>query len=129
MVTLLLLPLVVGRTETALLLLGVLVRTLVLTLDERLPALTEPERLVVVPVLMLVLMLLERDVTLVVAEERFTLLLLLITAALLFGTEATLVRLPVAAALVEVAGRRPCANAPVEVMASPLASIKPIIVL
>ena len=106
-----------------------LLPTLVLTLDERFPAFTEPERLVEMLVLTLVLMLLGRDVTLVVAEERFTLLLLLVTTALLFGAEATLVRLPAAAALVEVAGRRPCANAPVEVMASPLASIKPIIVL
>ena len=70
-------------------------------------------------------------------EGRFTLLpidereveLLLVTTALLFGEAVATLRLPAAAALEFDAGRRPCAIAPVEVMASPQASIKPIIVL
>ena len=61
-------------------------------------------------------------------EERAELLLLL-TAALFFGETVATLRLPAAAALEVDAGRRPWAIAPVEVMASPLASIKPIIVL
>ena len=62
---------------------------------------------------------------------RETELLLFTTAALLLlaGVAVATLRLPVAAALELVAGRRPWAIAPVDVMASPLASIKPIIVL
>ena len=70
-------------------------------------------------------------------EGRFTLLpidereveLLLVTTALLFGEAVATLRLPAAAALEFDAGRRPWAMAPVEKMASPQASIKPIIVL
>jgi hypothetical protein len=54
---------------------------------------------------------------------------LLVTTALLFGEAVATLRLPAAAALEVVAGRRPWAIAPVDVMASPHASIKPIIVL
>ena len=68
-----------------------------------------------------------RALTLLI-EER-TELLLLLTAALFFGETVATLRLPAAAALEVDAGRRPWAIAPVEVMASPLASIKPIIVL
>ena len=68
-----------------------------------------------------------RALTLLI-EERAELLLLL-TAALFFGETVATLRLPAAAALEVDAGRRPWAIAPVEVMASPLASIKPIIVL
>ena len=75
-----------------------------------------------------VVLLLTCGVTLVAVERLDTLLLLVTVAALFFGAEATL-RLPVAAALLVAAGRRPCAIAPVDVMASPQTSIKPIIVL
>lgn len=68
-----------------------------------------------------------RALTLLI-EERAELLLLL-TAALFFGETVATLRLPAAAALLVAAGRRPCAIAPVDVMASPHASIKPIIVL
>ena len=128
------------------LVLPVTVRTfvLLLLLLERLPALLAVERLVVV-VLTLLLGLV------VVVVRLFTVLLLtvvlgfvvvvvvlctevecealLLTAAFCLGAVATL-RLPSAAALFDVdAGRRPCANAPVEIMVSPHASIKPITVL
>ena len=75
---------------------------------------------------------------LLLVEERFTVLpidereaeLLLVTAAALFlGEAVATLRLPAAAALEVDAGRRPWAMAPVEMMVSPQASIKPIIVL
>jgi len=66
-----------------------------------------------------------------VAVERLAGATLLVTvAALLFrGVAVATLRLPAAAAFELDAGRRPCAIAPVDVMASPHASIKPIIVL
>ena len=119
------LPLVVGRTV-------VLVEPLVLR--ELLPLFPVEGRTVVellplverVPVVVVVL--LTCGVTLVADERPDEVLLLVTVAALFLGAEATL-RLPVAAALLVDAGRRPCAIAPVEVMASPQTSIKPIIVL
>ena len=120
--------------------LPVTVRTfvLLLLLLERLPALVVVERLVVVVLTLLlglvvvvvrlvtVLLVLVFAVVLCPETERLELLL---TAAFCLGAVATL-RLPVAAALFDVdAGRRPCANAPVEIMVSPHASIKPITVL
>ena len=86
------------------------------------------------PLLLLVLgevdtaLLVEGRALTLLIEERAELLLLL-TAALFFGETVATLRLPAAAALEVDAGRRPWAIAPVEVMASPLASIKPIIVL
>ena len=86
------------------------------------------------PLLLLVLgevdtaLLVEGRALTLLTEERAELLLLL-TAALFFGETVATLRLPAAAALEVDAGRRPWAIAPVEVMASPLASIKPIIVL
>ena len=114
------LPPVLGRTvvlEPVLRLLVVLPvegRTVVLPLVERVPV--------------VVVLLLTCGVTLVAVGRLDTLLLLVTAAALFRGAVATL-RLPAAAALEVDAGRRPWAIAPVEVMASPLASIKPIIVL
>jgi len=75
--------------------------------------------------------------TVLLVEDRFMLLptldceevLRLVTTALFCGEAVATLRLPAAAALELDAGRRPCAIAPVEVMASPQASIKPIIVL
>ena len=104
---------------------------LVLTL-ERLPACGRLVVVVVVELLVLGLF-----TTWLLVEVRFTGLpidareveLLLVTTALLFGEAVATLRLPAAAALEFVAGRRPWAIAPVEVMVSPHASIKPIIVL
>ena len=104
---------------------------LVLTL-ERLP--TCGRLVVVVEVELLVLGLLTTGL---LVEVRFTALpidaredeLVLVTTALLFGEAVATLRLPAAAALEFAAGRRPWAIAPVEVMVSPHASIKPIIVL
>ena len=116
------LPPVVGRTL-------VLLEPVVLRLPVVLPV---DGRIVGVPLVervpLGVVLLVTCGVTLVAAGRLDTLLLLVTVAALLRGAVATL-RLPAAAALLAAAGRRPCAIAPVDVMASPLASIKPIIVL
>jgi len=98
----------------------------------------EVERLMVVVVVFVVVVdLLTTELALLremllPAEERemVALLRLLVTvAALFFCVAVATLRLPAAAALEFDAGRRPCAIAPVDVMASPQASIKPIIVL
>ena len=73
-------------------------------------------------------LLVDGRVLTLLTDER-TEVLLLFTAALFFGDTVATLRLPAAAALEVDAGRRPWAIAPNEVMASPLASIKPIIVL
>ena len=117
------LPPVLGRTVVVELLVLRLLLPVVLPVDGRTVVVVLPlvER---VPV---VVLLLTCGVTLV-ADERLDTLLLVTVAALLLGAVATL-RLPAAAALLVDAGRRPCAIAPVDVMASPQTSIKPIIVL
>ena len=115
------LPPVLGRTVV--LLEPVLRLLVVLPVDGRTVVVPLAERVPVVVVLLLTC-----GVTLVAVGRLDTLLLLVTVAALLRGAVATL-RLPAAAALLAAAGRRPCAIAPVDVMASPLASIKPIIVL
>jgi hypothetical protein len=128
-----LLPLLLLVERTTLLLVAervlLLVLMLVLTL-ERLPASGRLlfEVLVVTLVLgLFTTVLVDRLVTALPIDER-EVELLLVTTALLFGKAVATLRLPAAAALV-VDGRRPWAIAPVEVMASPHASIKPIIVL
>ena len=117
------LPPVLGRTVV--LLEPVLRLLVVLPVDGRTVVVVLPlvERVPVVVVLLLTC-----GVTLVAVGRLDTLLLLVTVAALFRGAVATL-RLPAAAALLVAAGRRPCAIAPVDVMASPHASIKPIIVL
>ena len=70
----------------------------------------------------------DRSVTALPIVERED-VLELVTTALFFGEAVATLRLPAAAALEFDAGRRPWAIAPVEVMASPQTSIKPIIVL
>ena len=128
-----LLPLLLLVERTALLVAErvlLLVLMLVLTL-ERLPASGRLlfEVLVVTLVLgLFTTVLVDRLVTALPIDER-EVELLLVTTALLFGKAVATLRLPAAAALVVVDGRRPWAIAPVEVMASPHASIKPIIVL
>jgi hypothetical protein len=116
------LPPVLGRTVV--LLEPVLRLLVVLPVDGRtVVVLPLVERVPVVVVLLLTC-----GVTLVAVGRLDTLLLLVTAAALFRGAVATL-RLPAAAALLVAAGRRPCAIAPVDVMASPQTSIKPIIVL
>ena len=129
-----LLPLLLLVERTTLLLVAervlLLVLMLVLTL-ERLPASGRLlfEVLVVTLVLgLFTTVLVDRLVTALPIDER-EVELLLVTTALLFGKAVATLRLPAAAALEFAAGRRPWAIAPVEVMVSPHASIKPIIVL
>lgn len=120
------LPPVLGRTVV--LLEPVVLRLLlvVLPVDGRTVVVVLPlvERVPVVVVLLLTC-----GVTLVAVGRLDTLLLLLVTVAALFRGAVATLRLPAAAALLVAAGRRPCAIAPVDVMASPHTSIKPIIVL
>ena len=126
--TVLLLPL--RRTLVSVLLLELLLtlgRAVMVLVVERCAALllVEAERFT-----WLLLLTLGRALGVVLTAERLKLELLLVTVAALFlGEAVATLRLPVAAAPELVAGRRPCAIAPVDVMASPHASIKPIIVL
>ena len=100
--------------------------------EERLPAVLTFGAVVVALFTVELLLVVGRVLTLwLIVERLLTLLVLLVTVAalLLFGEAVATLRLPAAAALLVDAGRRPCAIAPVDVMASPLKSIKPITVL
>jgi hypothetical protein len=100
--------------------------------EERLPAVFTFGVVVVVLFTTELPLVVGRVLTLwLIVERLLTLFVLLDTVAalLVFGEAVATLRLPAAAALLVDAGRRPCAIAPVDVMASPLKSIKPITVL